>query len=145
MSSASASKDGKEFFSQLTASQPKPSELSGHRRERYEEGTVDASLLSGNSQANLMDVKPHNDAASANVPTKTGISAKECTGSVRTGHMWKRTYQQGNEFPTPVGRCLRCNVHCNHNPMDRNCPGNKSLKFEDDKVTFTITMDNSDE
>lgn len=142
-SSSTASKDGNEFFRQITAAQPKPAELSGHRRERYEEGTVDASFLSGNTQANLMEVKPHNE---ANAGGKLGFSPKETTGSVRTAHMWKRTYQQGSEYPMPVGRCLRCGVHCNQNPMDRNCSGNKNLKFEDGKVTFTITMmDNSEE
>lgn len=145
------SKDGNELFSSIAATysnsptSPEASKLSGHRRDRYVGD--DASSLVGSS-ANDVEAPQKEPANSA----KFGYDPKECTGSVRSGHLYRTvipkdsTNKDGKVFPIAVGFCLRnCGVHCNQNPFDRVCPKNPNVQFQNNQMIRTYTFVSSDE
>ena len=142
-----SSKDGNELFAAIQASnqaaQASPAEgkLSGHRRERFEGD--DASHLSGNASSNDVETGIKEPAH----PAKVGFDPKNGTASVRTAHLFRTVIptdvrRDGKEnYPIAVGFCTRgCGVHCNQNPLPRECTQNPSVKFQNNQMAVTYVF-----
>lgn len=169
-----SSKNGTELFAQINSSNaPNPqvqqppvpassdsSQLSGHRRERYEEGTVDAAFLTVNSNTDEMVNQSYPTKRSngtfplehldANViPPKFGFDPrKDSTASLQTGHVWKTEkpeadprYPNGQQFPVAVGYCLRgCGTHCNSETIKRTCSNNNGWAIVNGEIVRYVNM-----
>lgn len=137
-----SSKDATELFDRIKTipfdpASSSPSNLAGHRRDRYEGN--DASLLTI-APSNNVEAAPKEPVNSG----KFGFDPRNATSSVRTGHLFRTIipadprHSDKPNYPVAVGYCARgCGVHCNQNPLPRECTENPAVEFKNNQMTMT--------
>ena len=137
-----------------SSSQSDQGKLAGHRRERYEEDTLDVAFLSGNSSSNTMESNQVNKPV--NVPNQVArlnVDPRDGTSSVQSGHNFQVRIPapdpknpEKKQYPVAIGYCLRgCGTHANSNPFNRECPKNPNVSFKNNQMLRTYTYVHKDD